>query len=665
MSEEEAGTSVFLSYSRKDSAFVDRLGTSLGERGFRVLRDVDDILPAEQWRGRLEQLITDADGIVFVLSPHSLGSEVCAWEVALAAGLGKRLVPVLAAEVDPATAPGGLAERNWLDLRAMDEAGLAALGDALNTDVEWVREHTRLTGLARDWSAAERRADGLLRGAALDAAEGWLAARPKGELEVPELLRVFLVEGRRRANRLRTRITLLALLVAVAAVGLALAAEVSRRDAVDARDGQARALTEAEEQREAAETQRALAEEQREAAEAATRQAQQEEALALARLSGFQLAEGDTTAAIDSGLKAVEVTGAEAAPPEVERALYQAVWAHRLVATTEVARKGALEGLSGKRVAVVGEGFRDVYSPQLEPRRGRAGRPLAIPEGRISCGESVVTADWYDSVWLGEGEYRVRVGDYITNQDYSYHLGQHAAYTPDCGWVLLSGAHDALDWEQPRVLTVSFGVYSALPVATLGGHETPVRGLAVGPRGERWYTLTEAGVLRAWSPRPEVAREALRAQGGAALNASGRVDPETVTEPRSLPAGLRAAIASEDCFEGAVLVESHDLAYCLMAGGDAPQLRSLSDPSRALPVFPEAVRDRVNGLGSHMRVAPHPSCRRALVSFETPNPDVLYDGGAVYVDLDRWAIVADAPKDQTVAAFCTLEQLARYARAVR
>jgi hypothetical protein len=40
-------------------------------------------------------LIRDADTIVFVLSPSSAGSPVCAWEAKEAASLGKRIIPVL------------------------------------------------------------------------------------------------------------------------------------------------------------------------------------------------------------------------------------------------------------------------------------------------------------------------------------------------------------------------------------------------------------------------------------------------------------------------------------------------------------------------------------------------------------------------------------------
>src|SRR5215469_9055156 len=71
---------IFISYSRKDGEFVDLLAKSLQESRFAIFRDVEEILPTEDWRARLQSGIGRADTIVFVLTPESAASEVCAWE---------------------------------------------------------------------------------------------------------------------------------------------------------------------------------------------------------------------------------------------------------------------------------------------------------------------------------------------------------------------------------------------------------------------------------------------------------------------------------------------------------------------------------------------------------------------------------------------------------
>jgi hypothetical protein len=75
---------VFLSYSRKDIAFVDQLDTALRGRGFEALIDRSDIYAFEEWWQRIEALIARADTVVFVLSPNAVTSDVALKEVAFA-----------------------------------------------------------------------------------------------------------------------------------------------------------------------------------------------------------------------------------------------------------------------------------------------------------------------------------------------------------------------------------------------------------------------------------------------------------------------------------------------------------------------------------------------------------------------------------------------------
>ena len=149
---------VFLSYSRRDRERPQRVSDVLRERKFGVFHDTEDILPTEEWKVRLEQLIEEADTIVFLLSPHSAVSEVCAWEVDYAASLNKRIAPIVIDEVDAALIPAKLARLNFIFCTERDrfEDGTDSLVSALHTDVGWVREHTRLQGLASRWIAALR-----------------------------------------------------------------------------------------------------------------------------------------------------------------------------------------------------------------------------------------------------------------------------------------------------------------------------------------------------------------------------------------------------------------------------------------------------------------------------------------------------------------------------
>jgi hypothetical protein len=88
---------VFISYSRKDMTFADRLEAELRARGFEPLIDREEIYAFEEWWKRIELLIARADTVVFVLSPDSVGSEIALKEFSFAASLNKRFAPVFSA----------------------------------------------------------------------------------------------------------------------------------------------------------------------------------------------------------------------------------------------------------------------------------------------------------------------------------------------------------------------------------------------------------------------------------------------------------------------------------------------------------------------------------------------------------------------------------------
>ena len=102
---------VFISYSRDDLAFSDQLDASLQLGGFQTSIDRRGISGGEDWKARLGLLIRDADTVVFVLSPSSAQSDICAWEVAEAVRLSKRIIPVLCRSLEDAKPPPELAGR--------------------------------------------------------------------------------------------------------------------------------------------------------------------------------------------------------------------------------------------------------------------------------------------------------------------------------------------------------------------------------------------------------------------------------------------------------------------------------------------------------------------------------------------------------------------------
>jgi tetratricopeptide (TPR) repeat protein/WD40 repeat protein len=198
---------IFISYSRKDIAFADRLEAGLKTRGFNPLIDRTEIYALEDWWKRIEALIVQADTIVFVLSPDAVMSSVCQKEVNFAASLNKRLAPVVHRRVEDAPVPGALARLNFIffDDEARFEESMDRLKEAIETDIAWVRKHTEFGENARRWAAAGRPGPRglLLRSPVLEDAERWVASRPEGAPAPTEEAQAFIAESRRAATQRR------------------------------------------------------------------------------------------------------------------------------------------------------------------------------------------------------------------------------------------------------------------------------------------------------------------------------------------------------------------------------------------------------------------------------------------------------------------------------
>jgi hypothetical protein len=203
-----ARTRVFISYSREDRQFIERLAASLDDLGFatdwdQATSDPDSIsagISAEdEWWARLQQLIVAADVMVFVVSPGSARSTVCDEEIAYARAIGKRVIAVLYRPIDFRQAPPRLAALNIKISFAVDDSyreAVTSLARALALDVGWMRESTRLTQVATRWSAGGRKSDQLLEGDELLTAEQWAARRPPSAPPIPQLIHDLLQASR-------------------------------------------------------------------------------------------------------------------------------------------------------------------------------------------------------------------------------------------------------------------------------------------------------------------------------------------------------------------------------------------------------------------------------------------------------------------------------------
>ncbi len=196
---------VFISYSRKDSEFVQRIHGGLVKRNRDIWIDWEDIPLTSNWWREICEGIEGAETFIFVMSPDSVASPICNFEIAHAVQYNKRIVPIVRREVNEAETfarlervklPEGareilvdrdllavgrqswavLARHNWIffeDDSAFDTT-FDKLLNTLDTDLTHVKLHTRLLVRALDWERSKRNPSFVLLGDEIVGAENWL-----------------------------------------------------------------------------------------------------------------------------------------------------------------------------------------------------------------------------------------------------------------------------------------------------------------------------------------------------------------------------------------------------------------------------------------------------------------------------------------------------------
>lgn len=198
---------VFISYSRRDKAFVHRIVERLKEDGRSIWIDWEDIPPTANWWSEIQNGIESANTFVFIITPDSVQSKVCRDEIDYALKLGKRFVPVLHRPIDAPelseTLHPAINSHNWVFFREDDDFDTAyeALKHALDIDLSHVRTHTRLLVRARDWDARGRDNSYLLTGKEIQEAQAWLEQATDKQPKPVDLHMEFI-----RTSRMQQRI---------------------------------------------------------------------------------------------------------------------------------------------------------------------------------------------------------------------------------------------------------------------------------------------------------------------------------------------------------------------------------------------------------------------------------------------------------------------------
>lgn len=172
---------VFISYSRRDSDFVNKVVKYFDRENIKYYRDTKDLPPAVIWRDELKDAIIDADNLIFIISPDSISSKYCKIELEFADECKKRLIPVVCRTADKRKIPKSLSKWQFLRIDEDDDDKLfRKILKVIQKEQEWYNQGTDYLRRAENRNA-DPETSGFLAREELAAARQWIEKGSKME----------------------------------------------------------------------------------------------------------------------------------------------------------------------------------------------------------------------------------------------------------------------------------------------------------------------------------------------------------------------------------------------------------------------------------------------------------------------------------------------------
>jgi len=187
-------TDAFISYSRKDIAFARLIREALLQSKIEPWIDWERIPVGAHWWQEICEAIENANVFIFIISATSISSHVCKDEINHALKNNKRIIPIIVDELEVGKIKEFVAELpqiNWIQFKRDQnfslvetpgersqelentqvalpkspqfEEALARLNEAIHTDWDWVKFHTKLQLDALRWGENQKNPRYLLK----------------------------------------------------------------------------------------------------------------------------------------------------------------------------------------------------------------------------------------------------------------------------------------------------------------------------------------------------------------------------------------------------------------------------------------------------------------------------------------------------------------------
>lgn len=126
---------IFISYSRDDRPFVERLSGDLRRFGLETWVDIENIKPGSRWDEELDRALQESNALIFVLSQNMVESRWVLAELQHFASAGnKAIFPVIIEDIDSTQVPAAISGIQWADFRHSYDHGLKTLLGAFGVD---------------------------------------------------------------------------------------------------------------------------------------------------------------------------------------------------------------------------------------------------------------------------------------------------------------------------------------------------------------------------------------------------------------------------------------------------------------------------------------------------------------------------------------------------
>ena len=108
---------VFISYARQDLAFASRLAEDLRSNGIETWRDLEQIMPGEDWQQAIGRGLTGAAAALYIASANSGSSQWMEMELGAIVNRGSSVIPIVIDDAGVDSLPPPLRRFQWVDFR--------------------------------------------------------------------------------------------------------------------------------------------------------------------------------------------------------------------------------------------------------------------------------------------------------------------------------------------------------------------------------------------------------------------------------------------------------------------------------------------------------------------------------------------------------------------